>query len=193
MNIHVTSPDPAECAKFLDNKRVNKMMIENTQMLSTVIWETNEMFWFQSNDESVCESLKQLYGMTKPFQPNNALIRWIAESKTNAMWMLIYTFELYRQYRQRYNKSAHKCKDRMELMAKHSDHLFSYLPDTGGEVTPFLNRARHVDLGIDHTDNPDVYQAYQDYLEDRWAIERARNHSTDGAANERPHLYCREL
>jgi len=37
MNIFVISPDPTECAQALDDQRLNKMVLETAQMLSTVM------------------------------------------------------------------------------------------------------------------------------------------------------------
>ena len=37
MNIFATSSNPKACAEYLDNKRVNKMILESAQMLSCTL------------------------------------------------------------------------------------------------------------------------------------------------------------
>lgn len=86
MNIFMTSSCPQESAKFLDDKRVVKMVLESAQLLSTV-----------------------LGGPYKPTHTNHPCTRWVSASRANARWILRHMISLCREYTYRYGKT-HKCQ-----------------------------------------------------------------------------------
>lgn len=89
MNIFFINEEPQVCADFLDDKRVVKMILENCQMLSTV-----------------------LGGPYKPTHRNHPCTLWVGESYENAKWLIEYTHCLLQRYTRIYNK-VHKCESLM--------------------------------------------------------------------------------
>lgn len=89
MNIFFINEEPQVCADFLDDKRVVKMILENCQMLSTV-----------------------LGGPYKPTHRNHPCTLWVGESYENAKWLIEYTHCLLQRYTKVYNK-VHKCESLM--------------------------------------------------------------------------------
>jgi hypothetical protein len=131
MNIFVTSPEPDLCAKYLDDKRVIKMVLETAQLLSTAI---------------------HAMGGTGPYKPthlNHPCSIWVRESRSNYQWTLNHFKALLNQYTIRYGK-IHKCqalyvqlRDGMELMLD-------------GGLTPFVNCTTYKDT----KDTYDAYKQY---------------------------------
>ena len=112
MNIFVTSACHAECARVLDDKRVVKMVLESTQMLSTAI------------------NLSGGQGPYKSTHINHPCSVWVRTSITNFKWLQLHALFLCREYRLRYDK-VHKCADIL-LNLPNPD-----LPDIG--LTPWVN------------------------------------------------------
>jgi hypothetical protein len=143
MNIFVTSSCPIQSAKYLDDKRTIKMALESTQMLCTAL---------------------NVHGVSTPYKTahlNHPCSIWARTSQANFQWLWTHGMELCKEYTRIYGKE-HKC----EAILNSIKGLESVLPDIG--LTPFANCARAKALGIDHTNNPDVFIAYQLYLNDRW-------------------------
>jgi len=91
MNIFVISNSPAECAQSLDDKRLVKMTLETTQILSTVM---------------------HLSGYTGPYKithQNHPVVKWAAENDSNFKWTVSLLKELCKEYTFRYDKT-HKCQ-----------------------------------------------------------------------------------
>lgn len=114
MNIFAVSSSPSECAKYLDNKRVNKMILETAQML--------------------CTNLNML-GITTPYKSthiNHPCTVWVRSTSSNYYWTTIYFFQLLLEYRNRTNK-VHACSALINIVAE-KEHLFPL-----GPRTPFVN------------------------------------------------------
>lgn len=97
MNIFYTSHCPVECAKYLDDKRVVKMVLETAQM--------------------ICVSLMQ-FGETVPYKPthtNHPCTRWACESPANLRWLYEHFKALCSEYTARYGK-VHRCERIMPEM-----------------------------------------------------------------------------
>lgn len=126
MNIFVTSDDPVACAKYLDDKRVNKMLLESVQLLSTVM---------------------HLSGLPGPYRPTHAkhpCTLWLLESRTNYQWLYIHAMALYDEYLARSGKPTHGCYK--PLLACQSG--YSNLPIKG--LTSFVNCTNHKDISDVH-------------------------------------------
>ena len=86
MNLFVTHSCPKKSAKYLDDKRVVKMLLETAQLLCTTAWEL---------------------GIEAPYKPthkNHPVTKWVRESRANFIWTCQYFAALSDQYLCRYGK-----------------------------------------------------------------------------------------
>lgn len=148
MNIFVTHSCPIESAKFLDDKRVVKMCLETAQMLCAAL-----------NEQGVITP----YKTTHRNHPCNV---WARASLSNWQWLLAHGIALCDEYTARYGK-VHKCRAVLDEIAELAAGV---LPNTG--LTPFANCARNKEQGVDYTMCKDVHMAYQQYLNDRWDLDK---------------------
>jgi hypothetical protein len=81
MNIFVTHYDPALAVQHLDNSRVNKMIIETAQLLSTVNSLTGDS-----------------YVPYKPTHRTHPCTIWAARSAANYNWLVDYFYALAHEY-----------------------------------------------------------------------------------------------
>ncbi len=147
MNIFTTSRHPKQCARHLDDKRLNKMILETAQIICAVL-HRNE------------------YSDPIPYRPshmNHPAVLW-ADDSDNIRWLyqlgLCYGDEI-----------IHRTG------RKHSSHLvLEGLTLNFGKVLTgkfivndddLFNGARHRGLGLDFTHLEPV-QAYRAYLNARW-------------------------
>lgn len=96
MNIFCSSPDPFESAKFLDNKRVVKMVLETCQLLSTAINVTGGI------------------GPYRTTHLNHPCSIWVRENRSNYDWTVQHFIALLEEYTLRYGKT-HKCQQYLEM------------------------------------------------------------------------------
>jgi hypothetical protein len=147
MNIFVTSSCPIKSAKYLDDKRKVKMILESTQMLCTAL---------------------NVNGIQTPYKIahlNHPCTIWTRQSKQNWEWLWQHAMALCNEYERIYDRQ-HACRNILYLIYSY----VSVLPDIG--MTPFANCARSKEKGIDHTNEKDIYTAYQLYLNDRWNTDK---------------------
>jgi len=142
MNIFATYNCPVKSAKYLDNKRVIKMILESAQMLSGAL-------------RSCGCNKDELYKLTHINHPCSI---WTRSSKDNYKWLLNHFIALCNEYTKRYGK-IHKCwnkypifKDNMEL-----------LPD--GPLMRFENCTTLKDV-------TDTNLAYRLYLRQKWQSDK---------------------
>jgi hypothetical protein len=86
MNIFFTSNDPVECAQHLDDKRLNKMIIESAQMLSTAI---------------------DRHGGKAPYRvawKKHPCTIWTGETRSNYEWHIRLLLAMSEEYTHRYGK-----------------------------------------------------------------------------------------
>jgi hypothetical protein len=126
MNIFVTSSDPVACAKYLDDKRVNKMLLESVQLLSTTMHLTG------------------LPGPYKPTHRNHPCTLWLLQSKANYQWLYNHAIALYNEYLARSGKYAHGCYQPL-LACQYGDLS---LPSIG--LTNFVNCTTYKDVDDVH-------------------------------------------
>lgn len=86
MNIFVTDRDPYLAAQALDNRRLVKMVLETAQILSTVMWDTDD------------------WGPYRPTHRNHPCTRWAGESLSNYAWLLEHFAALCTEYTHRYGR-----------------------------------------------------------------------------------------
>lgn len=121
MNIFVTSDDPAECARNLDNKRVVKMILESAQMLSTAM------------------NLSGAKGPYKSTHVNHPCTVWARASSANYYWLLTHFRALCDEYSHRYGK-IHKCNDYYPELSLGGQAI------PAGDLTPFANCSKFKDI-----------------------------------------------
>lgn len=149
MNIFFTSECPTESAKFLDTKRVNKMILESAQMLSTAL----RINGFEGD----------IYKATHANHPSNI---WARETRANYLWLLDHFKALAEEYYSRRGK-WHKSYVNLYDTLSNNSHL---IPD--GKLTSFANCAARQDLNISYKHLQDVTLAYRLYLADRWKLDK---------------------
>lgn len=149
MNIFFTSNDPKKCAEYLDDKRVNKMVLETCQMLSTTL---------------------NYYGYPGPYKSthiNHPCTKWVRESRDNFRWAVHHFQSLCTEFLNR-RKKSHKCfqylGDFIEIIKR--------MPEGG--LTPFPNCTRNKELGIDYSSLENVHEAYKKYLHERWKFDKIK-------------------
>lgn len=145
MNIFVTSDCPVECAAFLDDKRVIKMVLETAQILSTALR-------LHGVDDS------RLYKATHKNHPCSI---WCRETISNFMWTFKHFNALCREFRKRRGK-AHKAESLRDCFLSH----INAIPE--GSLTPFANCAANKSLGLDFRHYENIHMGYQLYLNERW-------------------------
>mgnify|MGYP001327298768 CR=1 FL=1 len=114
MNIFCSSPDPFESAKFLDNKRVVKMVLETCQLLSTAI------------------NLSGGQGPYRSTHMNHPCSIWTRQSKHNYNWLVKHFDALLNEYTRRYGR-VHKCRQYLRELYEG----VQFIPH--GPFTPFPN------------------------------------------------------
>jgi hypothetical protein len=126
MNIFFTDQCPIKCAKNLDTKRVNKMILESCQMLATAVNENGG---------------SAIYKSTHKKHPSTL---WVTESYSNWKWLWNHMVALALEYKKRRGKvhaSFKKLTDKpncaarqdMGISYKHLDDVYTayklYLAD----------------------------------------------------------------
>ena len=146
MNIFISDVDPIKSAINLDDKRVNKMILESAQMLCTALHLNNA-------------SHLAKYRITHANHPSNI---WVREGRANYNWLLQHMKALADEYTYRTGKTHKTYRDLYEDLVKGSE----LIPDK--PLTPFANCAARQDMGINYKHLEDVPMAYRLYLVDRW-------------------------
>lgn len=144
MNIFAFSPDPWECALWLDDVRKNKMILETAQLLSSAV-AINDPSW-----------ASKVY---KPTHLGHPCAKWAMASRNNYLWLVHYFDCLRSQF------GPHKSYDTNNHILMNFGHL-GWFPSE--EQTPFPNCAANADLGISFKHVPDVHEAYRLYINKRW-------------------------
>ena len=139
MNIFVTNQCPIKSAIILDDKRLVKMALETTQLLSTTL--------------TILGSQKAPY---KPTHTNHPCTLWTTESKANYLWLLKHLQALLQEYTNRYSK-IHKCQNYLDIFTKESSLLTLNTP------TPFKNVSYYKE-----DTKTDITILYQRTLIEKW-------------------------
>ena len=149
MNIFCTSDCPVESAKYLDDKRVRKMLLESGQLLSTAMRVHG-----YSGDE--------VYKIAYKNHPSNI---WTRATQGNYKWLLEHFRALCDEYTRRFGKTHAS-----SALLPAFERGVSLIPV--GERMPFSNNARNLTKGVDFTHETNVTLAYQLYLSERWESDK---------------------
>lgn len=153
MNIFVVSRDPETCARALDDKRLNKMILETAQIICSVIN-------IQAGSQVTAY---------KTSHAHHPITEW-AMKRRHRQWLyrlgIAYGDEIIHR-----RGSKHSCHLVLEALTFNYPELLRYpgdLPDT-----EFYNGAKHTKLGLDFTHLP-VRKAYRTYLNARWPNDKRK-------------------
>lgn len=146
MNIFVVSPDTHECAKALDDLRLNKMIVETAQLLSTAMRECGYV-------------VDDIYKTT---HVNHPCAVWARASDANYRWLLIYMSDLVEERQYRTGK-GHKSYDIFNTLCGGP----KLMPP--GQLTPFANCSAYTFADFNPTG---IFRAYQLTLIDKWAKDK---------------------
>lgn len=103
MNIFATSADPAACAEALDDRRINKMIVESCQILSTVLYASGR-------------SDPQLY---KPAYVHHPVVIWTASDPRNYAWLFRHLVSLFEERVFRTGKFEHRSRRLLPALERH--------------------------------------------------------------------------
>jgi hypothetical protein len=149
MNIFCTSDCPIQSAKFLDDKRCQKMVLESAQLLSTAL----RVNGYKAED---------IYKIAHLNHPSS---RWCRATQGNYKWLLEHFRALCDEYTRRFGKTHAS-----SALLPAFEQGVSLIPV--GERMPFSNNARNLTKGVDFTHEKDTIKAYQLYLMERWESDK---------------------
>lgn len=134
MNIFVTDESPAECARALDNRRLNKMMLETVQL-----------FGYAMNNLKIDPSFYPVKNDGTPFKCTGSHTKhpctlWLQESQGNAFWLHSHLAAMTLEYEFRTGKDC-SYKRHLEQIAR----AIPLWPN--GSRTPFANCSMHKEVG----------------------------------------------
>lgn len=145
MNIFSSDLNPRKAAENLDDKRVNKMLLESCQILCTAV---------------------NFYGGKAPYKSthiNHPSNIWVRQTKKNWLWVFDHAARLASIYRTNTGK-IHKCQDILNILA--NEGMIKYIPD--GDLQLFPNCTVNKTKGISYKHIEDPIEAYKAYLSARW-------------------------
>lgn len=146
---------PVKCARYLDDTRVNKIILETAQMLSTALRMTAPV-----------SELKSVF-LYEKWTPNHSLMRWVRATRGNFLWVVDYHRALCAEKLRRTGK-VHAAQLKF-FDGKVFIDLAHHIPEGGRQR--FLNNTRRKEYNVDFKHVKNVYKAYRLYLNARWAIE----------------------
>lgn len=143
MNIFASFECPVKSAKYLDNKRLSKMLLESVQLLST----------------AVNLSANNQVAPYKSTHINHPATKWTAAVYGNYEWVLEHARALSIEYTSRFGKH-HKCTQYLRTLTTLG---LTYIPH--GERTEFVNCTTY-------KNEKDINLAYRKYLNDKWLSDK---------------------
>lgn len=146
MNIFVTDECPFKSAEALDDKRVNKMILESCQMLSTALRKLG-----CPEDELPLTKAGEPFKST---HENHPCTIWAGRTRGNYRWLVDHLYGLCDEFRKRYGH-GHSC----ELNIQAIDAAIKYVPQ--GSLEPFQNSSAYKEM-------QDTCQAYRMTLKHKW-------------------------
>lgn len=149
MNIFVTDLNPTISALNLDSLRLNKMILESCQLLSTAIELTSEI---------------KYTGLYKATHKNHPCAIWTRENDDNFFWLYQHTIALIDEFKFRKNKN-HGCEKILPVVEKFmKDNAIS--EKTTKFPKKFANCTRNDNVSFKDMD--DVVEAYRNYMKYKW-------------------------
>lgn len=106
MNIFILDEFPGEAARNLCDKHVVKMILESTQLLSTVSQQ------------------RGFLGPYKITHVNHPCTKWVAQHPANWSWLMKHAIYMCYEYSDRYHK-VHKCQPLIENLSNNSPIIWN--------------------------------------------------------------------
>jgi len=169
MNLYITSKCPIESAKNLDDKSVLKMLLDSSQIMSTVIMKNSKEEFNLVNYTNIKDKkLKVKYyfhtlNIPSPSRKDHPCVKWSENTHSNYGWVCRYFYKLCDEYRTRYGIN-HELFNLRKYFLSGSNII------KAGPLTHFVNCAGNSDLNIDYRDLNDTIKAYKLYLCDKWDL-----------------------
>lgn len=150
MNIFFTSKSPLQCAKYLDDVRCSKMILESCQMLATAV---------------IVNGGTAPYKITHKNHPSTV---WATKSLENWQWLWNHMVALAMEHKRR-KGTIHKSfkvfiNSDIKLQAQ------QLIPKLG--LTSKPNCAARDSLGVSYKHMDNIYDAYKLYLNHRWKLDK---------------------
>lgn len=140
MNIFVTDTCPVRSALNLDDKRINKMIVESAQMLSSAVYKYTQ---------------EQVDGLYKPSYRNHPCTLWAGNTQANFNWLVDHGLAMAAVYETVYGRQHASCAP--IIIASRCAHV---IPD--GKLTPFANCTE------DKTSDLDIVEKYRAFMMVKW-------------------------
>ena len=173
MNIFATSPCPVESARFLDDKRVNKMILESAQMMAThyriekgfkakiIQWSPKKSRYFivdydyvVDSDVKIEEGVYKIGPVYKVSHKNHPCSLWVRSTRANYDWLFEHYISLIFEYHSRSGGKDHKTDRTM------TPYLREFYTGNSPRHEAFVNCSTYK--------NEEVHQAYRMTLFDKW-------------------------
>jgi Pyrimidine dimer DNA glycosylase len=119
VNIFVTSPDPHACALALDDLRLNKMIVESCQILSTVLHLSGR-------------GSSELY---KPAYIRHPVVLWTASDARHYTWLVHHLEALFEERAFRFDLSEHRSLRLLPFLTQYVENLA--IPEIFVNCTPY--------------------------------------------------------
>lgn len=154
MNIFAVSPDPAVCAAALDDRRLNKMIVETAQIICNAYLLNYARRGFSTH--------RMPY---RPFNPGHPVVKWAASDEANLLWTRrLFSALAYERSLRMPEKPVHASVTKMGRALQLVDSVTA----NAGNPTSFCNCAANDSLGISFRHLSDTHAAYRAYLRARW-------------------------
>lgn len=148
MNIFVTSVCPRKSAEALDNKRVNKMLLESAQMLATALLEHEAPLEFLPVNQQGTPYRKTHH--------NHPCSIWARLNRENYLWLVDHAEALHEEFRKAYGKDH-----RVGQFIGRLRDAAQFLPK--GELTEFANCSLYK--------GGDTTEQYRQTMKEKWAVD----------------------
>lgn len=156
MNLFVTSHDPDEIARTMDDKRLGKLLMEANQMLSAALFHHAHDTWALNVGPGM---------LCRISHANHPVSKWVCRNRSTFGWTVMYAEAFAAEFHFRFGKE-HDSYRRTDFIIQNA--LEMLIPHADGDThLPFQNSARHGSKGIDFT-HLEVPNAYRAYLWARW-------------------------
>jgi hypothetical protein len=160
MNIFATSPNAVQSAIWLDDKRVGKMIMEANQMLTQAVKCRFHKDYWEQHIHTTCLTVGSAYA-------NHPCTLWARESAANFRWLYFHAIALADEFYFRFNKT-HASSLRTDNIWKLYVSLCPVDELSSANPTLFVNCAANSSLDLSFKHIPDVHEAYQLYLKERF-------------------------
>lgn len=152
MNIFVLDKNPEQAARYIDDVRLPKMIVESAQMMAASLRRHG------ATDEQM-----PLTKAGKPYRggyKHHPCTVWAGDSEANFIWLARHAIELCVQYENRFGK-VHACRGPIHSMIGLIPLFTDKYPSPKATLTPFAQAMP------DEYKDDDVVKAYRSYYKSK--------------------------